>query len=454
MFRGTIPAPMRSILLEHAQQWQCDHVYVGCSGNFTAERTVLQAREFTMHGNDVTLYSCALGAFYAGDDIGIRLKDEWAGELGWLGPYLETPADAAATVLLCAEMLKGIGSTNAHYRRIRDAYRRQWPDLHRRQAEKLTADRLRLGSFHVGDGVDWMLSVPDDQAVVCFPPFFAGDYEQMFKALDTVFDWNQPSYDELDEARRGLLLERMREKQHWFYGTHERQPDLDAELRGVVRTTNRGVPIYVYSSGGKTRIVQPRQTISFLQAPHLGGGDELGDDLQIVRLNDGQFTLLRSEYMNAQIKPGSTSLALAAVVDGKVVGAFAYSAGSMSSALAQWDAHIQGPHVYLLSDFPVRPTRYRHLAKLVLVAALSREAQLLIEQMFSRRYRTLITTANTNNHASMKYRGLFKLLTRRDAPDDLGYRFQLNYGAPFGEWSLAEGLELWKRRYAEELVPA
>jgi hypothetical protein len=43
MFHGSIPAPLRSIIYEHAGTWPGEDIYAGCSGNFTIER-VLHAR--------------------------------------------------------------------------------------------------------------------------------------------------------------------------------------------------------------------------------------------------------------------------------------------------------------------------------------------------------------------------------------------------------------------------
>ena len=38
MFRGSIPAPLRSIIYEHAGIWPGEDIYIGCSGSFTIER--------------------------------------------------------------------------------------------------------------------------------------------------------------------------------------------------------------------------------------------------------------------------------------------------------------------------------------------------------------------------------------------------------------------------------
>ncbi|MGW8375406.1 hypothetical protein [Streptomyces sp. ODS28] len=56
MFHGSIPAPLRSIIYEHAGAWPETDIYVGCSGNFTIER-VLHSRfdnARPVHDNDIT----------------------------------------------------------------------------------------------------------------------------------------------------------------------------------------------------------------------------------------------------------------------------------------------------------------------------------------------------------------------------------------------------------------
>lgn len=71
-----------------------------------------------------------------------------------------------------------------------------------------------------------------------------------------------------------------------------------------------------------------------------------------------------------------------------------------------------------------------------------------------------MTTAFTKRPVSMKYRGLFQLLNKKQLPgvdegetdmSKIYYNsgYQLNYGAPMGQWTLAEGLELWKKKHSQ-----
>ncbi len=185
--------------------------------------------------------------------------------------------------------------------------------------------------------------------------------------------------------------------------------------------------------------------------------------MTLAVLTSDQFAALRSAYMNANIRPGSESLGVAVLVDQKLVGVFAYS---WAPTLGNWGAHLpQQPTVYMLSDFPVSTSRYAKLSKLVIMAALSREAQLLTWRHGHGRYQSVATTAFTKRPISMKYRGVFRLLKRdqKDVlkedwakgidPNDSYYaqQYQLQYGAPFTGKPLAEVLREWKKRYAKDV---
>lgn len=166
--------------------------------------------------------------------------------------------------------------------------------------------------------------------------------------------------------------------------------------------------------------------------------------------------------MNINIRPGSATLAIGVVVDGYLIGVYAFSA---APSVAQWDKHIETPTVYLLSDFPVEPTDYKHLAKLVLYAALSKESKRIAERITKKRAASLVTTAFSKNPESMKYRGLFKVLNRKhndslqkaDWAKDIDpanayylQPYEINYGAPMGQWTLKEGLALWKKKHSQK----
>ena len=437
MFRGSIPAELRSIVAEASQGWTSSDVYVGCSGNFTIER-VLQGR-FALHSNDVQLYSCAVGGYFSGSPLDLSVRDGQREEWGWLDAYLGTPIDTLATVMLSTEMLVGHASENAYLRRMRDGYRRQWPALHARTTERIEGQTLRLESYLPGDVMAFVETVPDDQTFACFPPFFAGDYEAMYASLGEVFTWQPPEY-ELYEPAEALttLLERMRTKRHWLLGTRMEQPDLADELLGIVRTTNRGVPIYLYGDSQARRFVRPRQNLEPVLLTRLQPGETLAPPLFLSILTGGQFATLRSQYMNALIEPGEPSLCVAVHSRDRLLGVFAYST---APSFAQWGAYLPMPYIYLLSDFPVAPVTEDRLSKLIVYAAMSSEATLLAERTHNHRVRSIVTTARTRRRQSMKYRGPMRLLNHKDDPK---FGNELNYGAAMGKWTLQEAYERWR----------
>ena len=216
------------------------------------------------------------------------------------------------------------------------------------------------------------------------------------------------------------------------------------------------------SFGGSSPSPTGRPPPSFALKNHLAD-EPIGDKPSLAVLTGGQFAALRSAYMNANIRPGAESLAVAVLVDQVLVGVFAYS---WAPTLGNWAYHLpQQPTVYMLSDFPVSTSRYAKLSKLVVMAALSKEAQLLAWRHGHRRYQSLATTAFAKRPVSMKYRGVLRLLKREEntalqeewsaglSPSDSYYaqKYELQYGGPFTGKPLADVLAEWKKRYGKDV---
>jgi hypothetical protein len=60
-------------------------VFVGCSGHFIVERIRAANSLADLQGNDVTLTSCAMGAYLSGPSFYVEVKDD---NLAWLGDGL------------------------------------------------------------------------------------------------------------------------------------------------------------------------------------------------------------------------------------------------------------------------------------------------------------------------------------------------------------------------------
>lgn len=442
MFHGSIPADLRSIVREHGRHdWADRHVWVGCSGAFTIER-VLHGHVKGLHSNDVQGYSSAVGMYLAQREVPFTLKDEHRDQLAWLEPYLTTPVDRLASIMLGTRFLQWVGKEGLYYERMLRAHQDQWDDVHGKTVAKIKHEGLAVDTYHPMDVREWLRDVvPAGDVVAMFPPFFAGDYESQFAMIDQFFDWPEPTYPELDEDGKDELVALVQDRPNWLIGLHIPRDELRDNLRGKVQTSNRGVPIYVYASGETRRIVRPRQTVERIPMPKIKPTDVISPDdgMKIHPLTGGQFSMLRSQFMAKSIKPGSPLLACGVSVGGRIIGAFAFL-----------PPKFDPDEVYLMSDFPVSWSQYKHLAKLVIIAAMSQESKQLVQRPLTHIVTKLATTAFTNKPVSMKYRsvGSLKLVSRKDAEDGL-HKFQLQYAGRIGEWTLQEGLEMWLERWGQ-----
>lgn len=440
MFQGSITAQMRGFIHEMVADWGADELYTGCSGNFTIQRSLPGVKH---HGNDVTIYTSAIGWWAAGEDVPITLKPESEDVLGWIKPYLTTPASTVATIMLATRFFESVGKDNPYHQRMVKATRNQWERMHAQTLAKVEASTLRLESYACKDVLDWVTDdVPADKPFASFPPFWGGGYEVMWKPLETHLDWPEPTYQIMGDAEKALLIERVVDRPHWFLGLHERPPEMERHLKGVMQTTAHGFPIYMYASHGPTRVVSPRQTIEPVHARRLTEDDTLtGDEkVTLAHLNAKQFSWIRSQHLSAKIAPAAPSYAFAVLIDGKMAGCLAFK-----SPDNRFGAH----GLYMLSDFPVAPIRYQRMAAFVAKAAQSTEVKQVLERLTSRRIDTIDTTAFTNNMVSMKYRtGGLTLVKRRPADDDR-HKHQIQYSAETGRWSLQQAYEDWFRKHGK-----
>lgn len=458
MFHGSLPESVQRIMGECVRDWKCTDIYIGCSGNFTIERMLKGITDARLHGNDVTIYSCLLGNYFAGVPLEAKYNERYEGPMTFIREYMKTDINIITTVLLLSKMAVYLGSKpNPYYVRMINAYKDQWQVLFEQTKSKIEKAGQFLSTFYQGDVIQWVDEVPRNQGFICYPPFYSGDYEKMFKVIEDIIDWTPPEYDMIDKDKIFGMFRKLTEHEYFMFGTNDELEEFSDYLIGVSQTTNRGVPLYIYSKSTKSHIVMPSQQVSSLFVERLGRDEDIGNSIKIIELKSENFRALRSQYMNPYIKPGSETASYGVLVDNKLIGVYAFSA---SPTLSNWDKHIETPTMYLLSDFPITPTKYKRLAKLVLYAALSKESKLLAERITNHRIRSLVTTAFSKNPVSMKYRGLFRLLnkTRMEGTDEnetdmskIYYNngYKLNYGAEMGKWTLAEGLELWKNKHSQ-----
>lgn len=429
MFIGSIDTNLRAIVNEMAYRWKGRKVYVGCSGNATVERIVWPHSPAELHGNDVSLYSCALGKHLAGEEVSVIVKDpEW----DWLGDYLLPGIDTIATLLLCGEMFKYSGREELFHRRMVKAFIKDWKRMWAATREKVKAatDGVRLTSFFAGDVLEFCEKAPQDSVFISFPPTYENGYERLYRKLDSTFEWEPPSYSVFTEERYIQLFETMRTKEEWVTLRDHPVPELEVYLRGRVQTTPRAKPVYVYAGGGAARVVVPHQKVEPLPVKRLEG--EMKGDLRLMRITAPQMNGLRSKYLSPKIAPATAAQNFAVLVGEEVIGAFSFTSPTLLGGFCD---------TYMMTDLAISPTIYRKLSKLVLAASLSKEAKALCEMQQNGRVRTVGTTAFTERASSQKYRGLYEKYSQKEG--------SINFIANAGRWTLKEGFEWWQRHHSQ-----
>lgn len=450
-----LSAPALSMVREHVATWSGD-LWVGCSGDFAIERALAELGR-PMHSNDVHLYPAVLGGYLAGAPLTLSFSSVATNEFPWLTDDIlgESPERDAAIVMLCSDLAPHVGRQHPVSERIVAGFAAQWDTLVDTTTAKIVdvAGGLKLTSYRTADVHTWASKLPGDAPTILHATIGADDVK-----LNSLFTWEPPPYEPITVESLPGLIDAVTARDHWLLATTEPVDEhVDAStLRGRFQKTNRGRPLTVYASAPPRRIVAPHQATAPVLIPKLSDTDTLRRDaaVTIVALSGAELNHLRSVYLNRNIAPAGSEnygAACGVVVDGMLVGAFALTAYA-SLAGTGWNGKLTGPTIYLLTDFPVAPTAYKRLSKLIVMAATSREAARVVERLVNRRFYTIGTHAFTKRQSSMKYRGILDLVHRSDRPPDTDGtpNFALAYGGPFGARPLADLYIEWFDRYSTD----
>ena len=158
-FVGSIPASLRSIVKEAASQWPVGDAYIGCSGNFTLERTLRDINpEWRLHGNDVSIFTTAIGKWLAGEPVELSIVDDWAEELDWISPHLDGGVGSVAVLQLLTHFAPDLRIDHPWRLRNVQAHQRDFARLHEETVRKLDAlhlyDCLRANKAMAAWGVE------------------------------------------------------------------------------------------------------------------------------------------------------------------------------------------------------------------------------------------------------------------------------------------------------------
>lgn len=431
MFIGSMNSEMRNVINELCDRWGNREVYVGCSGNFVIERILFERGITKIHSNDVSLYSCLLGDYLAGKDLKVEIKDD---TFLWLGKYMKGGVDSIAAILLFGQLSNFLNREEPFFVRMRNEYMAEFDKLHKSSVEKISKSigELKITDMYHGDVCDFIKNAPKDAVVISYPPTYKAGYEKIYKKIDATFEWERPSYKMFDDESFDAMLEEMQRKKTWVIAKDASQEKLGDNLIAKVQTTMRSKPVYMYSNEKLSKLIMPNIKSEILKIPRLKS--EITGDIKIIKLKKMQFDGLRAQYLGKNIVPAQTDFAYGLIDNGRLLGVLAFGKPKID---------ILPNMVYMMSDFCVSESVYRRLSKLVAGIALTEELGCLLEQNFRRRVDYIVTTAFTEKGASMKYRGLYDVQSRKEG--------KITYCAKSKKWTMKECFEWWMNKHGHEL---
>lgn len=449
MFFGTTPAPVRDYLASEIRRIAPARVFEPCAGNFVLSLVcgAIDPKIQVISG-DVSLYSVAIGHAFANQDGGIRLKDEWLEKY----PYFKgktSPQEIGAAIIYWAELAKHLGKQHVKYyqslvRDLNENVDRYMSGI----LSKIERARETLGNNYRFVAQDAAVSIQEAEKgdfVLYDPPYYMGDYEKEYEALCKCFDFPEIPYTEITPELKNTHLKELAVKgTHTFFRCEEVPEIPSYEVVFDYLYKANGKKYFVLSNSNCTpaqgwKTVMPTKKARF---DVLWNADLTADSkIQIIPVEGAignHYRLLWTK--KALMRDAGEKFLLTA--DGKVCGVI-----SIMSA-------EQYGHTYacLIADAAPLNTPYRRLGKLVLHAILNDEFLESINRKFLWQHEGFTTQAYTDSPVSMKYRGLFELIDRKQqAPS--GHKFALTYRANKFKWkTIQEAYDAWFKRYGSELI--
>jgi|GEM_PF-590210 hypothetical protein len=436
MFKGVVHANARAILLDLIPKLPARAINV-CSGNFTLE-TTLRMNGFAgrLEGCDISLYTCSLGAYLSGQDLVIRLAANVDPELEVFRPMFADPIGQAAAVAILLDLSEHAPRKNAFQKRMWHAVVSQAQQLYEGTLKRLEKKKglVKLDGFYARDGVEVINSIKDDPEtfVISFPPTYSGGYEKLYKWLDSVVSWNQPTYTNIgQEEDFAKLITSIKGK--WALGTEYRDAAVEAIVGQPIAQASRGAAknVFLYSNiPAKPLLVRRKVECTEANWPRLTDADTLTGKERITfhRVTFKEANYFRQLFSSVIPMPASAQFCYVFAIDGKVF-------GQVMMSLPTFGAVVEGQNIgaqclYLMSDLPVTLENHPRLSKLVLAALCSKEMQTELEHRTMQSVKFIFTTAFSHNPASMKYRGAFKLHSRKKTDSGV---WSINYYAHIGQ---------------------
>ncbi|MDL2268857.1 hypothetical protein LJC71_04875 [Desulfosarcina sp. OttesenSCG-928-A07] len=444
-FIGAVAASVRKILADYSKDITLPCLIIG-AGNFTVP-SVLRSGGYTgpITACDVSLYTSALGAYLGDWTLPVSENPDAPEYLRGL-LRTETPAETTASISLLMDLHEVWQAKNPWQVRMIENYRRNWDALLEKTLEKLERykDHITPITYQARDGFDLLEENDPAHTVFAFPPTYKGGYEKLERLLKAVAVWEPPSYREMTD--KNLDLYKLISRFDAYYVVLEKDlPEVHDILGKPSAILPRGRDKYTYIVAKQAKKIVIRQSAKAVCAGPIWKSDApvTGSEVPgFAIISRPQSLRLNELYLSKRINyyEGAVDFNIVLTLNGRAIG----KADFIKTSKGKWKLPDDTKPLYIMCDLAVSSCESR-LAKLVLLLMQSKEVKSIVDAKLASRFGWLTTTAFSDKPVSMKYRGIFKLYSRKENKKEGTYA--LNYFAEFGKRTLQENFDLWKKKY-------
>lgn len=428
IFNGSIPPVCMMQILRAVDFSTWKECYVGCSGTFTFERAITSRwPKLPMHGNDVSLMSAVIAGFATGKHEQFTFKGRVAHWEELLGEANEI--QRAGALILALYLGRVYGGKSEHHKRHWAYYENRFHEMVEKCGAQVLqlASGLKLQSYYAGDFRHHLRKGIDEGAgVIVSAPFISGWYEKWFRFINENLDWSPPGYDVWNPDHFPTLMDEIDASGAPYVMVYKDR--VNEERLVCYHRIGMKPKFFVYSNTKRTGSVvdhssSERGTPFKFEPVDITRLNE-NTRVEIVQCKAGYADYVKSLYLQENIAWTSTPLNFLIYLDGMV-------AGILSFAMPK---HNIGDfktteYVYLMSD--TATTRFGRVSKLIAMLA----SQIDVLRVASRKLlhrrpvNAVVTTVRSNNPVSMKYRGIYDVLARKEPPagERSGAKFIINY---------------------------
>ncbi len=395
MFLGTTTAPVRDFIGHCLKSLKPKRVFEPCAGNFVVSMLCGAIdKQIRVFSGDVSMYSVAIGHYFAGQDSGIRLVDIKGEEYPHFSNRTD-PLDIAALMLIFAELAGFELKQHVRYYQgiVRDVRNNQEKYLASTK-ERLQKAKALMGDFHFNgqDASVTLASAKPGDMVFYDPPYWVDGYDKMFAAMQACFTAPAIEFEPInDESKKATLCDLRDRGVTVFFRQQEATLDVEGYRRVFTFEYKPGGFYNVFSNDETVRAAHGRAVLVNEEPGNydvLFGDDTLAPDADIrferVACNVGNhYRLLWTKKAN--VVPVRDSFGL--FIGGKLLGIVSLFSGQKYNV----------PLAIIFSDAAPLHTKYKRLGKLVLMAILSEQFLNQVNDHFLYEHDGFSTVAYSNS---------------------------------------------------------